>query len=109
MKKFLHCAAKSGNNFGFYNAFYTLSRNVVLSLLTQKDINGKTPIDEIFKAMQKRKSFDPVRIPEVCEITDVLYSKCPTKFETILTNHEMCILKTLLYLYKKKKGLIYLM
>ncbi|CAG2254871.1 unnamed protein product [Mytilus edulis] len=101
-KNFLHYAAKSGNYFGFEHAYNTLSRHDVMSILTQKDITWKTPVDEIFQAMQKRKTFDPIRIPEGCEITDVFYTKCPKKFETILTNHEMCILKTLFYLYQKE-------
>lgn len=101
-KNFLHYAGKSGNYFGFLDAFHALSRHDVISLLTQKDTTGKTPVDEIFQAMQKRKTVDPIRIPKGCEITDVFHTKCPTKFQTILTNHEMCIFKTLIFLHKKE-------
>ncbi|VDI10522.1 Hypothetical predicted protein [Mytilus galloprovincialis] len=99
-KNFLHYAAKSGNFFGFDIALNTLPEQDAMSLLTQRDTSEKTPVDEMFQAMQARTSSDPIRIPKGCQITDVFYTKCPTKFETILTNHEMCILKTMSYLYK---------
>ncbi|XP_076093420.1 uncharacterized protein LOC143064441, partial [Mytilus galloprovincialis] len=100
-KNFLHYAAKNGNYFGFINVFRSLSDHDIMSLLTQKDQCENTPVDEIFQTMEKRSFFDPILIPSGCEIKDVFYTKCQTKFEYILTNHEMCLLKTLWYLHQK--------
>ncbi|XP_071176563.1 uncharacterized protein [Mytilus edulis] len=98
---FLHYASKAGN----YWAFSLIRDSKIFKekmhlLLMQRNQQNRTPLEVAFDTLPRRKSFEAIRIPDNCSLTDVFFVSCKANFSVLLSPHEYFILTLFQYFYK---------
>lgn len=95
---FLHYASKAGN----YWAFSTIREFRILHvLLNQCNRNNRIPLEVAFDALPRQESFEAVRIPHNCSLTDVFFVECKANISVLLSPHEYVIFVVFQYIYNK--------
>ncbi|CAG2229762.1 unnamed protein product [Mytilus edulis] len=100
---FLHYASKAGNNWVFeLIRDLDIFKGKLHLLLNQRNQNNRTPLEVAFDSLPRRKSFEAIKIPENCSLSDVFFVKCKANFSVLLSPHEYFILTVFQYFYKKE-------
>lgn len=71
-------------------------------LLNQRNLNNRTPLETAFDALPRRKSFEAVKIPDKCNLSDVFFINCKANISVLLSPHEYFILTVFHHLSETK-------
>ncbi|CAG2229761.1 unnamed protein product [Mytilus edulis] len=100
---FLHYASQSGNNWVFaLICALDMFEDKLHLLLNQRNKHNRTPLEVAFDTLPRRKSFEAIRVPDNCSLTDVFLVKCKANYSVLLSPHEYFIFTVFQYFYQKK-------